>query len=471
MRESGQQLTERWEKISPVLGWYDYAYGLCYLLPRVYPHEMQQYLSWGAAHHVKFNYAELYPNWGEGPKAWVYAKLLWNPNQNVDALLDDWYVHCAGVAAAPELKAYYAIWEKFWSSDIFKSKWNRSSDQYLPFDAAPAYLLDVPQSYVTQSDALMDEALQLADTPQRKARVAKLREMWEFYKLTILTYQAAYKRGAGGLDDPKSAPDALAFLNKTEAVAAMAEKQQALLASFKTDPLFSETAGWITQFPVLSGQDWQFSLMWRLLPWLQKSLELKTKIQQIAANGDPALKAQAALMVKLVEGKSLPIMENTSFENTLDVKQRWWSYWDKASESADYHPGKFTIADGFAKTGTHSILVEGLGYGALMTYGLTHPPVHAGTYYATVSCYVPQDSNAGQASLELQGIGADGKSVSDCFYSVPLALHPGEWSTAILPIVLPADTKVTRLQLIIPMRDFDPNGKIYLDDAGIYEVK
>lgn len=470
-REAGHELTERWHKAAPTVGWYDYAYGLCYLLPRVWPHRMQQYLNWGAKHGVRHHYAELYPNWGEGAKPWVYTKLQWNPNQDVDALRNDWYAHCAGEKAAPELKSYYDIWEKFWSEDIFKSRWYRPSEQYLPFNAAPLYLLDVPESYVTRSDAHMNAALRLADTPQRKARVAKLAEMWEFYKLSILTYQAAYKRGAGGLTDPQNEAQALAFLDKTEQIAALSNRRQELLTAFKDDPLFSETAGWITQFPVLSGQDWQFSLMWRLMPWLDKSTPLKQRIQKIAAEGAPPLKEQAGLMLHLAAGTPVPIMENTSFEDTADVKKRWWSYWDKASESPDFHKGQFSVTQERAKTGQNSVLVEGLGYGALMTYKLTHPAAHAGTYFARISCYLPEDSRVGQVSLEMQGIGEDGKTVDKSFFSVPVALVPGEWTTATLPIVLPEDTRVTRLQLIVPIKGFDPDGKLYLDDAGIDEVR
>jgi len=88
--QAGHDRTLAWNKVAPVLGWYDYAYGLCYMVPREWFHVMQKYLSWGAAHNVKYYYAELYPNWGEGPRAWVLSKLLWNPGQNVDPLLHGW---------------------------------------------------------------------------------------------------------------------------------------------------------------------------------------------------------------------------------------------------------------------------------------------------------------------------------------------------------------------------------------------
>lgn len=42
------------------------------------------------------------------------TRLLWNPDQDADALLDEWYERMVGPAAAPDLKAYYDHWEHFW---------------------------------------------------------------------------------------------------------------------------------------------------------------------------------------------------------------------------------------------------------------------------------------------------------------------------------------------------------------------
>jgi hypothetical protein len=151
---------------------------------------MQKYLVWGADHHVKYYFAELYPNLGEGPKAWIQAKLLWNPHYNVDSLLNVWYVKTAGVKAADPLKEFYKIWETFWTKDIFLSKWNNSKGQYLPF-ANFSYLDAVPKSYVELSETLMNEALSLSTTPLQKQRVGELLKMCHLYKMAIEIYQEA----------------------------------------------------------------------------------------------------------------------------------------------------------------------------------------------------------------------------------------------------------------------------------------
>lgn len=254
LREAGHQLHERWAKASPSLGYYDYAYGISYLLPRVYFHGMQDYLSWGAAHQVKHYYAELYPNWGEGPKAWLLTRLLWNPSENVDELLNDWYVHFGGSEAAPKLKEFYAIWEKFWTVDIFKSRWNSDKGQYLPFNSSPSYLKDVTNNQLTHADRLMNQALILANSPQRKARVTKLYQMWSFYKASVIDYQAQYAivptKESSFFTQNNATPNKIQTITKT------INHRQQLLESLKNDPLFTHSAQYINQYPNTAGTNW-----------------------------------------------------------------------------------------------------------------------------------------------------------------------------------------------------------------------
>lgn len=190
-KEQGHQLTLAWAKQSKNIGWYDYTYGLNYLLPRVWFHEMRDYLQWGNLNHVKYYYAEVYPNWGEGPKAWIQSKLLWNPDYDVDSLLNVWYANTAGNKAAPNLKAYYSIWEIFWTKDILSSDWKNKKKQYLPKDNY-SYLDIVPEDYIERSDRLLDAAYTLAETDLQKQRVQKILEMWQIYKTAVRTWQGSH---------------------------------------------------------------------------------------------------------------------------------------------------------------------------------------------------------------------------------------------------------------------------------------
>ncbi len=125
-------------------------------------------------------------NWGEGPKPWITSKLLWNPYQNVDSLLNVWYVKTAGEKAAPKLKEFYSVWEKFWTSDIHSLKWDTHKGQWLPYSDL-SYLKLVPRAYINRCDSLMQDAYNLAGS-NNKGRVLKLQEMWQVYRAAVLSH-------------------------------------------------------------------------------------------------------------------------------------------------------------------------------------------------------------------------------------------------------------------------------------------
>ncbi|TWU15036.1 hypothetical protein Pla52o_55730 [Novipirellula galeiformis] len=457
LREQGRLLTQRWEKVSPVLGWYDYAYGISYQLPRVFFHRAQKYLSWGADHQVEYSYAELYPNWGSGPKPWVFSKLYWNPNQDVDALLDDWCAHFAGEKAGPKLKNFYSTWEKFWTVDLYHSKWNTDKGQYLPFNADPSYLMDVPQSYITQSDADFAAALQLADTPERKARVAKLKEMWDFYKASIITYQG---EELASKSDPQSEKDALTLLDKAADVMVQASKRKTLLAAFAKDPLYSGSADYITRYPATNGGNWGPSLLWRVLPWVEKSASVKASMEKLAASTDPAVSEPAQLILHTVNGKSVLVSKNPSFEEGT----AGWTTWDKSDESTTYHKGIWKATPDQAHSGKQSFMIKGLGRGAAIQ-DIAYEP---GTYYAQVYCYVPEGSKPGTASVVLS-VAGNSKMILP---STLITLKPGTWSNSVVPFTLTEDKtgKATAVRMLMLLDGFGPDGELYVDDAGIYKI-
>ena len=151
-RADGQSVTQRWAAVLPTVGWYDYIYGSAYLVPRVYFHQMADYYRFANQNGVRCLVAEAYPNFAEGPKLWVSLKLQWDPTQDVDALLDEWYEAAVGPEAAPFVKQYYAHWEDFWTRRILDSDWWTPAGQYLRFNV-PTYLEDVKREEIAQSRA------------------------------------------------------------------------------------------------------------------------------------------------------------------------------------------------------------------------------------------------------------------------------------------------------------------------------
>ena len=105
--------TNAWLERVDKFGIYEYLYGAGFSIPRLYLHNLAEFLR-----HVANKapgsgfYAEIYANHGlDGPKAWVVEKLVWNPNQDVDALVHRWCVAVFEEAAAP-MERYFRGLEK-----------------------------------------------------------------------------------------------------------------------------------------------------------------------------------------------------------------------------------------------------------------------------------------------------------------------------------------------------------------------
>jgi hypothetical protein len=193
IEKQGKDLTERWAKQCPRIGWYDYIYGTPYLVPRVYFHKMADYYRFGFQHGVQAMYAEAYPNWGEGPKLYVALKLQWNPNLDVDILLRDWYISAVGAKAANDLAAYYGIWEDFWTNRVKDSKWFTPKGTYLKYTEA-GYLDLVTYNDIEKSRALLESVLSKVDTPDQKKRANLIMSSFEYYEASVSAYLGLVKK-------------------------------------------------------------------------------------------------------------------------------------------------------------------------------------------------------------------------------------------------------------------------------------
>src|SRR5690606_33661626 len=141
--------------------WYDYTYGYNYLIPRIYNKTINNYLRWAIKNNIKHYYTEAYPNWAEGPKYWILAKLLWEPNQDVQKLEEEWYIKFCGKESAVFLKKFYNIWEDYWTISIHKSNWYNEKTTFLPFNDL-RYMSLINQSMVIDSELALINALKFA---------------------------------------------------------------------------------------------------------------------------------------------------------------------------------------------------------------------------------------------------------------------------------------------------------------------
>lgn len=92
---------------------WDYYFGAPYPYPRQFNQWISESLRFMSEAGVDVFYSQLPSFWGlDGAKAWLGAELLWNPQQNADALLDEYYTNFFGAAAEP-MRAFYETAEQY----------------------------------------------------------------------------------------------------------------------------------------------------------------------------------------------------------------------------------------------------------------------------------------------------------------------------------------------------------------------
>ncbi|MBP1988494.1 DUF4838 domain-containing protein [Paenibacillus eucommiae] len=240
----GTQLTEDWLESATNLGFYEYLYGSPYNLPRTYVHKMAANYKYEQDHGAIAHFAELYPNFGEGPKAWIAAKLQWNADQDVDTLLQQWYERAVGADAAPYLEQYYDHWEQFWTDRVFQSAWyldwrNKAKrSNYLNL-YEHYYLKEITKEEIADSRSLLEQAVAHAGSDAQKTRAQLLLRAFEFYEASALSY-------------PKDRPATPA--NEQAAMELLADIEKSYDMGQKRKQLITEFAGHpVLDMPAVSG--------------------------------------------------------------------------------------------------------------------------------------------------------------------------------------------------------------------------
>jgi hypothetical protein len=363
-RQAHEALVQAWGEKCTFIGRYDYTYGDDHVPPRLYLHHWANYVRWARDHKVKAWYAETYPFFGEAPKYYVMAKIWWNPDRDVDALLDEWYRLAFGPAAAP-MKAYFEHWERYWTERVPQSEYFKRCklDQYLL--GAPGWLERLEPVDVAKADAWIAQAQQLADTRQTQARVAVMARAWEYYRAVIQTYIAR-----GATDGRLSVEKALALLAARDVP--LTQPLRALYDDLKQDPILVFT--WQSSYP--------YGLAERA-PFLDaaetyldtRDGRLAQQLGVLDQGPNAELAALAATVLAVGEGRARNLVPNSGFE-AEDPLAGWW---------AGVHLGTGTARSTTERpyAGAHAVEVTGTfdGYGGVFR---TDVPVQPGKRYLFV---------------------------------------------------------------------------------------
>jgi len=459
LRAEGERVTRWWQQMSPTLGWYDYIYGSAYCLPRVWFHHMADYYRFGRDHGVRAMYAEAYPNWGEGPKLYASLKLQWNPDQDVDRLLDDWYARAVGPDAAGDLAAYYAHWEDFWTRRILDSKWFTKGGQYLAF-YNPGYLADVTDDDLATSRALLESVLAKTATPAQRARAELIMLAFEYYEASAVAFAAGRRSEAMVV---AGEADALRALDEAERALAMARKRrQIALEEFPRHPELLRQIDFDRR-PMLRGDDWGAGLLWRAFDWVDRSSAVRRRVGELAESPVAPVALQAKTMLLLTDETSKPLSRNPSFEQAEGKWPSEWSRWIKTDA------GTKTASPQAARTGRLGVLCKGMARGG------PHQTLDVvpGRYAAIAHVRVPQEPQ-GNATVSVQMTPLDEKGQNLPAIGTTVRAAACDWTRIAAAGEIPAaiDGKaVQRVRLIVIVDGFEPDEEIHLDDVAMYRIE
>jgi len=460
IRATGEALTRAWHEKSPVVGWYDYIYGTPYCLPRVWFHHMAEYYRFGHANGVRALYAEAYPNWGEGPKLYVSLKLQWDPEQDVDALLEDWFVRCVGADAAPYLAQYYAHWEDFWTRRVRETTWFRLGGQYLSF-YNPAYLDAIEAEEIAESRRLLESTLDKAVTEKQQARARLLLEAFAYYEASAYAWKARQTDLGGPIE---SEEQALALLDSVEKGMTFAEKRRHLaLDVFPKDAVLVHPIP-ITNNALLEGSSWGSGSLWCVYGMAAAADgPVRGRIREMAANAASlGVRGQAQMMLALIEGGLEPLTKNPSFEDGTGAAADGWSWWVK------WGVGSMARSDEQAHTGTYSVLCDGMKRGGPVQVRDITP----GTYGAVCFVYVPEGQEAG-GTVELSMTLRDAEGTNLPSAASQVTPQPGRWTAVAVASEVPAkigDDEVAQVMPILIVNGFTEGQRVYLDDLMLYRL-
>jgi hypothetical protein len=195
VNERNEKLLDRWNNTKCKLGWYDYAYGKFYILPRVYPRYRAKFYKHLYDRNIRYYYSEAYPdeNFTEGPKLYLLFKVLWNPSVDIDKLIKDWCECAVGKEAAPYLVKYYNFYEEFWTKRIPQTAWfnGTAHDTYLNF-RSNAYLQALDISDLNMLQELLEMTVQKAAAGKPKARAEYILNGFLEKKTKIEKYLKAF---------------------------------------------------------------------------------------------------------------------------------------------------------------------------------------------------------------------------------------------------------------------------------------
>ena len=207
MLEKHKKVISEWSRKASMLGVWDYSWGFPYPAPRLYAPYHLDMLKYLYEHKARGYSGEcLLSNAAEGPKQYLVAKFLWDSKLDMKKVEDDWYVRCVGKKASPYLKAYFKIWNDYFTGRVKLTPWFKTVfNAYMNFAGADSCVYGLQESdYKAAADA-MKKVVELAETAQEKKRAELMARHCRYTLLRLRMLGAGVYSPDGSIKTPAQA--------------------------------------------------------------------------------------------------------------------------------------------------------------------------------------------------------------------------------------------------------------------------
>ena len=436
-REKRLALIRAWNGKAARISIWDYMYGMrAFLLPRIYFKSHSRILKDLIRNHklCDINIEGDGLNASQGPLWQLMAKVLWNPDLDVEAFLKDWCEHAVGKKAAPYLREYYKLWEDYWTgSEIKKTDWYATiRNAYMQLGEVNTHTYALKKGDLKKFRALMEKVVALAETPEQKKRAQVLMQAYEYSELAAVTAFSEIIPPEGRL---RSADEAVELL---EALPAAVEAA----AKFRKHPLLQIVAG--------KGKSMLAAAMGSVglvIPYL-KDPRVRKLVAKYADDRTIPLTLRAQFKIWL-GFKAKNLIENGSFELDKQVFSRR-SRVNGRRDTRHVSDGRYSFRSG---NGYYNINVK-------MEPGKN--------YLFLCDVYIEKGSSEGRLSYRLgPSTGMIPRNWFNVFDRIPTG---GTWNTysTIASHPLVKGKIVDTLQIEMWIKKFEQNEPVWLDNIRLY---
>ena len=228
-----RELFAAWQDKACHIGNWGYDYGPpSYLMPRLYVSCCRRFFDMKKSICPSLDgyFGEGMNYVAEGPKRYMFYRMMFNVDCDDAAELKRWYAACCGEKAAPYLESYFSMWEKFWTGPEArrcKMWYSGLNSTYFPFRNPAQYLRDWNPKTMVQATKLMDSVVEAAKAAGDEDQVHRAERLAEFHSWYVTRTKAC------GGDFPRigRAATAIRFLESLPDVCASAQKNAEIAES------------------------------------------------------------------------------------------------------------------------------------------------------------------------------------------------------------------------------------------------